>query len=33
MTGLDGSETLASNAFIYDEILETVRSFMGNKTN
>jgi myo-inositol-1(or 4)-monophosphatase len=33
MTGLDGSETLASNALIYDEILEIIRSFMGNKTS
>ena len=33
MTDLDGSETLATNAFIYNEMLEIVRSFMSNKTN
>ncbi|MBN2665816.1 MAG: inositol monophosphatase [Bacteroidales bacterium] len=33
IAGLDGSETLASNAFIYNEILEIIRSFMVNKTN
>lgn len=32
MTGLDGSETLASNSLIYNEILEIIRSFMGKKT-
>ncbi|MFZ2339628.1 MAG: inositol monophosphatase family protein, partial [Bacteroidales bacterium] len=33
MTGLDGSETLASNSFIYDETLDIIRSFMGNKNS
>jgi len=32
MTGLDGSETLASNALIYNEILEITRSFMEQKS-
>lgn len=32
MTGLNGSETLASNSLVYPEILEIIRSFMGDKT-
>lgn len=31
MTGLDGNETLASNALIYKEILEITQSFMKQK--
>ena len=31
MTGLDGSETLASNALIYNEILKIVQNFMEQK--
>jgi len=33
MKGLTGDETIASNALIYNEILEIIRGFMKKKTS